>query len=156
MDIGLLMHSTASLGPDLLAEVEEGVHDRRGDARKGEAVGEREGRREEEGRIRLVLGQVERRVRREDLGDVVGQAHVVEGRARGDREVLGVPRVRVVQDRGDDPEEEREAGRDVRGRPPRRRERRDDVRDLGPVEGDERPSETVVDTKNLVDDNVLE
>ena len=155
VDVRLLGERAAGLDPDLLAEVEEGVHDRRGDARERQAVRERERRREEERRVRLVPVDVERRLGRDDERDVVRRAGVVERRAGRDRHVLGVPRVRVVEDRGEDPEEEHEAGRDVRRRPPWGCERGADVRDLRPVEGDERHSEAGVVAEELVDNDVL-
>lgn len=155
MDVGLLRERAARLHPDLLAEVQERVHDRRSNARKRETVREGESRREEERRIRLVLGDVERALGRDDARDVVIVAQVVIRPTGGDRHVLGVPSVGVVEHGRKEPEEEHEPGRDVRGGPPGRRERGANVRNLGPVEGDEGHAQAGVVPEELVDDDVF-
>ena len=155
VDIRLFRQGPAALDPDLLAEVQEGVHDRRRDARKGQPVRHRERRGQEQRRVALVLLQVERRLGRENPGYVVLHAGVVVADARRDGHERGVPRVREVEDRGEHPEEPHEAGGDVRGRPPRGREGRADVRDLGPVEGDEGHAQAREVSEQLVDDEVV-
>ena len=71
MDIGLLAHGAPRLHPDLLAEVQERVHEGGGDRREREAVGEREGGGEEERAVLLVLCDVNRRVVVNDLRYIV-------------------------------------------------------------------------------------
>ena len=155
MDIWLLVHCASTLCPNLLAEVEDGVHDCCGDRREREPVRDREGCGEEERRVGLVLADVECVLGREDALDVVRRARVVVARPRRYREELRVPRVRVVEHGDDEPEEEHEAERDVRRGPPRRRERGADVRDLRPVEGDEGHAEAAVVPEQLVDDDIV-
>ena len=155
MDVRLLRQRPPALYPYLLPEVQDGVHDRRRDARERQPVRHRERRREEERRVLLVLLEVERRVRREDARDVVHTPCVIVRRPRRHRHVLRVPRVRVVHHRREHPEEEHEPDRDVRRGPPRRREGRADVRDLRPVEGDERHPEAGVVPEQLVDHDVV-
>ena len=84
MDIGLLAHGAPRLHPDLLAEVQERVHEGGGDRREREAVGEREGGREEERAVLLVLCDVNRRVVVNDLRHIVRRPEAVEGCARRD------------------------------------------------------------------------
>ena len=71
VDIGLLTHRAPRLHPDLLAEVQERVHEGGGDRREREAVGEREGGGEEERAVLLVLCDVNRRVVVNDLRYIV-------------------------------------------------------------------------------------
>ena len=81
MDIGLLAHGAPGLDPDLLAEVQERVRERRRDGREREPVGEREGRGQEQWTVRLVLRDVEARIVVDDLRDVVRLPEAVERRA---------------------------------------------------------------------------
>ena len=69
---------------DGLVEVNHRVHDGGGDRREREAVGESEGRREEERAVLLVLRDVQARVRVDDLRDIICLTEPVERRARGD------------------------------------------------------------------------
>ena len=82
VDIGLLAHRTPRLDPDLLAEVQERVRERRRDGREREPVGEREGRGQEQRAVRLVLRDVESGIVGEDHGDVVCLAEAIERAAR--------------------------------------------------------------------------
>lgn len=63
--------------------------------------------------------------------------------------------VGVVHDRRDDPECDREATEDVNDCPPRYNERRSDVSDLAPVEGEETHPETRRNSEELVHDDVV-
>ena len=81
VNIGLLAHRTPRLDPDLLAEVQERVRERRRDGREREPVGEREGRGQEQWAVRLVLRDVEARIVVDDLGNIVRLPEAVERRA---------------------------------------------------------------------------
>ncbi len=96
MDIRLLVHGAARLGPDLLAEIEEGVGEGGRDRREGETIGDGEGGRDEQGAVRLVLLLVEGGVCVDDAGDVVAAAGVVERATRRDGHELAVPGVREL------------------------------------------------------------
>lgn len=84
--------------------------------------------------IRLL---VESALRRQDPCHIILRSAVVIACPGADRQVARKPRVGVVHDRGQEPEEKHETCSNVRLRPPRRRERATDVRDLAPIEGDE-------------------
>lgn len=103
MNIGLFTERTAGLGPDLLAVIEDRVHDSRGNGSEREAVGDGESRREEQGRICLVFLDIESSIGREDTADFVRLAGVVEGGTGRDGHELGVPGVGVVKDGDEDP-----------------------------------------------------
>lgn len=103
----------------------------------------------------MVLLEVDRRVRVEYLADVVRCTGVIEGAARGDRHERAEPGVGVVEHGCQEPEEEDEASRDVRLRPPRRCQRRTDIRNLCPVECDERHAHSTRIPKELVDLDVV-
>ncbi len=155
MDVGLLVHRSTRLSPDLLPEVQERVRERRRNAREREPIRDCERRREEERRVIVVLLEVDSRVRVEDLRDVVRRTRVVVRAARRDGHVLRRPGVRVVEDGCEEPEEEDEARCDIRLRPPGRRERRPNVRDLRPIERDERHAHATLVPEHLVDLDVV-
>ena len=96
VDIRLLVHGAARLGPNLFTEVEEGVGEGGRDRRERETIGDGEGGRDEQGAVRLVLLLVEGRVCIDDAGDVVASAGVVERAARRDGLELAVPGVREL------------------------------------------------------------
>ena len=103
MNIGLLVHSSARLSPNLLAIVEEGVRESGGDGREGQPVAECKGSREKERRVLVILVHIEGGVVVQDPRHVVALPLVVEGVGRRNRQVLRVPCVRIVQDGREDP-----------------------------------------------------
>ena len=84
MDVRLLAHRAPRLDPNLLAEVQERVHECRGDRRKRQAVCECKGRREEERTVAFVQRHIERRVRVDDPCHIVRLSETIEGCTRGD------------------------------------------------------------------------
>lgn len=68
----------------------------------------------------------------DDLRDIVGVPHFIENRVALDGQIRGLPRVGVVQSRGDDVDPENQRGRDVQDGPGRNHKRRSDVGDLAP------------------------
>lgn len=62
MDIRLFVHGLASLSPDLLAEVQEGMGECGGNRGERETIGDGEGGRNKERAIRFVCLLVERRI----------------------------------------------------------------------------------------------
>ena len=103
MNVGLFAERTAGLSPNLLAVVEEGMREGGGDRRERQAVAEREGGRQKERRVLVVLVHVEGLLVVQDTGHVVALAQVVERMCRRDGHELRVPGVRVVQDGSDNP-----------------------------------------------------
>lgn len=81
VDIRLLVDGAACLHHNLLAEVKEGVGEGGRDGCEGEAIGDGEGCRDEEGAVCLVGLLVEGRLGGEDPGDVVFLRMVVIRRA---------------------------------------------------------------------------
>lgn len=137
MDIWLLMQAPSTLNPDLLAEVQQRMHDRCRNARKAQPIAQRKRCGQEQRGIRMVRLLVKRALRRQNPRHIVLRTAVVVACPGANRQVARKPRVRVVHDRGQEPEEKHETSSDVRLRPPRRRERAANVRDLAPIEGDE-------------------
>ena len=78
VNIWLLAHGAPRLHPDLLAEVEEGMHEGGGDRCKRESVGQREGCRKEKWAVCLVLRNIQRRVHVNDPRHIVRLAEAVE------------------------------------------------------------------------------
>lgn len=103
----------------------------------------------------MVLVKVDCRVGVEYLSDIVRCTGVIERVTGRDRHELREPDVRVVEYRREEPEKEHEARRDVCFSPPGRGERRTDVRDLKPVEGDERHTKATGVTEELVNLDVV-
>lgn len=98
MDIRLLMHGTTGLGPDLLAEIEEGMGKGSRDGREGETVGDGESGRDEQWAVGIICFLVEGGIGIDDFGDVVLVTLVVEGTAGRDGHELSVPGVGEVED----------------------------------------------------------
>lgn len=71
MDIRLFVHRLPALSPNLLAEVEERMHQHRRNTGEAQTIGYRKRGRQEEWAVRMVLVKVDRRVGVEDLSDIV-------------------------------------------------------------------------------------
>lgn len=104
MDIRLLAQAPSRLRPDLLPEIQHGVHRGGRDARERQTVRKRKNRREEERGVRFIRVEVHAAgVGVEDPGDVVGGAGVVVRAAAAHGQVGSVPGVGVVEERGQEP-----------------------------------------------------
>ena len=77
MDIRLLIQTSPSLHIDLLPEVQERVYQSGRNTSKAQPITQRKGRRQEQWRVSLVLGDVEREVRVQNGSDVVWRASIV-------------------------------------------------------------------------------
>lgn len=71
MDIGLLAHRASRLGPNLFAEVEESMYERRRDRSKGEAVRHGKCHGQEQRAICFVFLHVERSIFINNGSDIV-------------------------------------------------------------------------------------
>jgi len=123
VDVRLLAQTPAALNPDLLAEVENGVHDCGGDRSERKTVRQREDGGKEQRRVGFVLLDIDSRIRCKNTGDVVPVVGVVVRPSGGDRHVRGVPYVVEVESGCDDPEEEDEPYGHVGFSPPRSSQR---------------------------------
>ena len=103
VNISLLVYRAASLSPDLLAVVDEGVGESGGDRRKRETVRDGEGGRQEERGVCLVFSFVKVGILDQDLLDLVPAGCVVERSARIEGHVLGIPDVFIVEYRRENP-----------------------------------------------------
>lgn len=110
---------------------------------------------QEQRRVVSVRGRVERVLLGEDLRDVVLVAEAIVRDVGADGEVREGPRIGVVQDGGEDPEEHDETDEDVDLGPPGDHERRADPGDLGPVEREHTHAEAAGDAEELVDGDVV-
>ncbi len=147
MYVGLFTKTLAALRPYLFPEVQERVYNRCRNACEAKPVAQREGRRKEKGAVIRIRFGVEgaacytavcMEILLQNTRDVIHRAGIVVARTAADGHVLRVPGVGVIQNRRHDPEEKDESRCNVCFRPPRSSDRRTNVRNLRPIERDER------------------
>lgn len=91
--------------PNLFSVEQTNVKQNGRQRRETQAIGKRERRREEKGRVLVVGGLVQREVWKQDLGDVVRLRLVVVADRIAHREVLAVQNSTVVHADGHNPED---------------------------------------------------
>ena len=121
VNILLVFYAGAELPHDIASVPQVGVSNNRGEGGEAQAVVDDERRGEEDGGVGAVLLHIEDTVRN-DLGNVVRDTSVRVSLRGGDRHVGGVPSVREVEDRDDEPEPEQERNHGVHLGPPLERQ----------------------------------
>ena len=96
VDIGLLVHSTSGLSPNLLAEVQERMGKRSCNGSKRQSIGDGERSRDEQWAVCLVFLLVEGGISIDNPGNVVGLSEIIERAAGRNRHELAVPHIGVL------------------------------------------------------------
>lgn len=156
VDILFFLADTAEASPDVRAVEQTGVDEDGNDTSEGETVSQREGGRQEQGRVLGVLFRVKCELWGQDLADIVEAARVVVAVRVTDRQVLVVELARVVEGRSDNPKEDHHANQGVGNRVPGCNQRAEvETGDLGPVKGHGDEGKTRPTAKELIDHDVL-
>jgi len=113
MDIGLLAETATSLDPNLLPEVQEGMHKGGRDTGETQTIAECKGGGQEQWGVLVILFFVESKIVLKDTSDVISVSEAIIRCTGGNGEVSRVEGICPVHGGGDDPEEEDEATNDV-------------------------------------------
>lgn len=156
MDVWLIFEGSPHLTPDVLTGVEGDVDQSGCHRGEGQTVGDGEDWAEVLSAVIVVSSGVEGALVGDDARDVVLLAKAVVDATCRHREVFGEANVGVVHSRGADPVEDDETCEDVElGEEGRNQRRGTKVVDLGPVERQERHSQSLRNAEELVDDDVV-
>lgn len=98
---------------DLFSMPKVYVNRDRGDSSKGGAVDKSECCREERWGIRLVLGLTKSVIIIQDFADIVDRGGIVVKISCTNGKICGIPHVRIVQARHNNPKEQGESGEDI-------------------------------------------
>ena len=120
VNVLLVLDAGAKLPLDVTPVPQVGVGDDGGESGEAQTIVHHECRREEDGGVVAVLLHIEETVRN-DLHGIVRLAGVRVSLSGGDREVGGIPGVREVDDRDDEPKPEEERNHGVQLGPPLKR-----------------------------------
>lgn len=156
VDVFLFLANAPEADPQFLSVEQTGVDKDSNDSGKGKTIAQHECGRQEEGRVFLILLQVEGVICVQDAGDIVRSTGVVVAVGITDGQVLVVVKLAEVDGGSDDPEPGNHTDQSVGNTEPGGDQRgKVETGDLSPVEGNRNQRKTSPSTEQLVDNGAV-